>query len=189
MIIHNRKKRREFYQEQKAMHASAIENARKKIESGIATEEDVKFITMEDAHAAEIAAAAKAKAEKKGVFTKSKEWLFSGLKKEEEGDDVGTSERRLGYEALSEEDDGLGERESDIVRAIEEKKMGIADKAKKAFEKEKENQRTGGPLDRLGHQPKTIEAKSNKTEEEQPTSRGWGSWTSWPAWTSYMSRR
>jgi len=173
MMIHNRKKRREFFQEQKALHASAIDNARKKIESGIATEEDIKFITLEDTHAAEVAAAAKAKAEKKGLFTKGKEWLFSGLKKEEEGDDVGTSERRLGYEALSEEDDVLGERESDIVRAIEEKKMAIADKAKGAFEKEKELQRTGGPLDRLGTQP-------NKTEEEQPKSGGW---------TSFMSRR
>ena len=77
--------------------------------------------------------APRAKKDKKGIFTRGKEWLFSGLKNEEEGEDVGSSERRLGYEALSEEDDSLGERESDIVRAIEDKKLAISAKARQAF--------------------------------------------------------
>ena len=179
-MIHNRRKKAEFFQQQKVQHASAIESARYKIQHGTATEEDIKFIQLEDAHAAEIEAKARAKAEKKenSVFNRGKRWLFSGLKKEEEGDDVGTSENRLGYEALSEEDEALGERDSDIVRAIEdkiqEKKLGIADKAKQAFDKEKERERTGGYLDRIG-------TASNKDGEQpklgdQPESRGWFSW-------------
>ena len=75
----------------------------------------------------------------------------------------------MGYEALSEEDDSLGERESDIVRAIEEKKLAIAAKAKQAFAEEKERQRTGGPLDRLG-----METEGNTVEP--PKGGGWTSW-------------
>ncbi|EKD15957.1 uncharacterized protein L3040_003185 [Drepanopeziza brunnea f. sp. 'multigermtubi'] len=171
MMIYNRRKRAQFFEEQKAIHANAIFNAKRAIASGTATEEDIKFIKREEEHAAKLEEIARAKAEKKGIFKKSKEWLFSGLKKEEEGDDVGTSERRLGYESLSEEDDTLGERESSIVRALEEKKMDIADKARDAFAQERENQRTGGPLDRVG-------TKANG--DEQPKSGGW---------TSFLGRR
>ncbi|TVY27337.1 hypothetical protein LHYA1_G002985 [Lachnellula hyalina] len=168
MMVYNRKKRAEFFAEQKAQHASAIENARLKVQTGSANEEDIRFLALADAHAAEIEAKARAKAEN-SIFNKGKQFLFSGLKREEGGDEVGTGENRLGYEGLSEEDDVMGERESDIVRAIEEKKMGIADKAKHAFENEKERQRSGGPLDRIG-------AASNKNGDEQPKSNGWFSW-------------
>lgn len=167
MMIHNRRKRAEFYAEQKALKDSAIYTAKAAISSGIATEEQLAFINREEEHQAQLDAAEKAKREKRGVFARGKEWLFSGLKREEEGEDVGSSERRLGYEALSEEDDSLGERESDIVRAIEEKKMAITAKAKQAFTEEKERQRTGGQLDRLGTAPEG---------EESPKSGGWTSW-------------
>jgi Cytochrome oxidase c assembly len=168
MMLYNRRKRAEFYQEQKALKENAIQSARLAIASGEASEEQIKFIQREDEHDTQLTAAAKAKAGKKGIFKTGKEWLFSGLKNEEEGEDVGTSERRLWYEALSEEDDSLGERESDIVRAIEEKKMAIAAKAKQAFADEKERQRSGGPLDRLG-----IES-----DGEAPKSGGLSSWIS-----------
>jgi hypothetical protein len=165
MMIYNRRKRAEFYQEQKALKENAIRSARLAIVAGEASEEQIQFIRREEEHDAQLEAV-KAK---KGIFKKGKEWLFSGLKKEEEGEDVGSSERRLGYEALSEEDDSLGARESDIVRAIEDKKMAIAAKAKLAFAEEKERQRTGGPLDRLG-----TEAEGNTVEP--PKSGGWTSW-------------
>ncbi|PVH87260.1 hypothetical protein DL98DRAFT_510123 [Cadophora sp. DSE1049] len=171
MMIYNRKKRAQFFEEQKAIRANAIYKARQAIEAGTATEEDIKFISLEDEHAARIEALARAKKEKKGIFKRGKEWLFSGLKNEEEGEDVGSSERRLGYEALSEEDDALGERESDIVRAIEEKKLAISAKAKQAFADEKERQRKGGPLDRLG---------TKFEDEDQPKST---------SWTSFLGRR
>jgi hypothetical protein len=169
MMIYNRRKRAEFYQEQKALKENAIRSARLAISMGKASEEQVDFIRREEEHEAQLNAAAKAKAAKKGIFKKGKEWLFSGLKNEEEGEDVGSSERRLGYEALSEEDDSFGERESDIVRAIEEKKMAISTKAKQAFAEEKERQRSGGSLDRLG-----LESEGH--DAEPPKSGGWTSW-------------
>ncbi|KAK0644197.1 cytochrome oxidase c assembly-domain-containing protein [Cercophora newfieldiana] len=88
-------------------------------------------------------------------------WMTSSLKKEEEGDDVMSNQRRLGYESLSEEDDSTGVRDSDLVRAVESKQALIREKAHEAFEKEKENQRTGGPLDRVG------------LDEEKPKKKGW----------------
>ena len=87
-----------------------------------------------------------------------KEWWFSSLKKQEEGDDVGSSERRLGWDSLSEEDDGAGIRESDIVRAVEDKAEYLKLKAKQAFESEREKQRKGGALDQVGLDKKPSEA-------------------------------
>jgi hypothetical protein len=173
MMIYNRRKRAEFYEEQKALKENAVRAAHLAIAAGVASEDQINFIRREEEHDAQLETAAKAAAAKKRIFKKGKEWLFSGLKNEEEGEDVGSSERRLGYEALSEEDDSLGERESDIVRAIEEKKMAIAGKAKKAFAEEKERQRSGGPLDRLGTEIEGENGEPSKT----------GGWTSW------MSRR
>lgn len=90
-------------------------------------------------------------------------WMTSSLKKEEEGDDAMSSQRRLGYESLSEEDDGTGVRDSDLVRASEDKEAYLRQKAHEAFEKEKENQRKGGPLDRVGLEE----------EAEKPKKKGW----------------
>jgi hypothetical protein len=94
-----------------------------------------------------------------------KEWAFDSLKREEEGEDAGSSERRLGFESLSEEDEGTGVRESDLVRAVEARKESIADKAKAAFGKEKERQRRGGELDQLGLDKTKLE------EEPKPAKR------------------
>ncbi|TGO35671.1 hypothetical protein BHYA_0150g00180 [Botrytis hyacinthi] len=170
MMVYNRKKRAEFYAEQKFKYAMALESAQTAAASGTATESQIEFLNREKEREQKVKIAEEAKKKAPGAWKKSKDWLFSGLKKEEEGDDVGTSERRLGYEALSEEDDNLGERESDVLRAIEEKKMAIQNKAKSAFEAEKERQRNGGPLDRIG----------TDGEEQKPKSGGW---------TSFMIRK
>jgi hypothetical protein len=73
-------------------------------------------------------------------------WLTANLKREEEGtaDDASSPmspHRRLGYESLSEEDGVV--RDSDLARAV-------GAKAQAALERERERQRKGGPLDRVG---------------------------------------
>lgn len=173
MIVYNRKKRAQFYSEQKAIHESALHNARQAIASGTATEAQINFINMEDEYRAKVEEFKNKKAGP-GPIAKAKTWLFSGLKKEEEGEDVGSSERRLGYEALSEEDDAMGERESDIVRALEDKKLAFQEKTKQAFAKEREAERTGGPLDRLGTNTETSAVLA--APEGQPKSKSWSSW-------------
>ncbi|CAK7232912.1 hypothetical protein SEUCBS140593_008423 [Sporothrix eucalyptigena] len=84
-------------------------------------------------------------------------WFSSTLSREEEGESAGSSQRRLGYESLCEEDDAQGLRESDVVRALEQKQkaaqaayQAVTERAQAALEREKANQREGGPLDRLG---------------------------------------
>jgi hypothetical protein len=95
-------------------------------------------------------------------------WLTSNLKREEEGDTVMSPQPRLGWESLSEEDDGKGVRDSDLVRAV-------GAKAQAAFEKEKENQRKGGPLDRVG----VAEGAKGEVQteagagEQQGKKKGW----------------
>ncbi|KAK4133717.1 hypothetical protein BT67DRAFT_462798 [Trichocladium antarcticum] len=110
-------------------------------------------------------------------------WLTSNLKKEEEGTEPMTSQRRLGWESLSEEDDVSGMRESDMVRAAEDKQAYLRAKAHAAFEHEKEKQRTGGPLDQLGlkgreHEKVAAAAAAAATaavagQEETPKKKGW----------------
>ncbi|KAK3316557.1 cytochrome oxidase c assembly-domain-containing protein [Apodospora peruviana] len=110
------------------------------------------------------------KKEKQGLWA----WMTSSLKREEEGEDEGTSERRLGYESLSEEDDRSGVRDSDLVRALEEKQAYLRDKAHSAFEKEKENERKGGPLDRVGlDDGQQMEGGRSSDEVEKPKKKGW----------------
>lgn len=74
-------------------------------------------------------------------------WFSSSLGKAEEPEDA---TKRFGWESLSGEDDGAGVRDSDIVRAVEDKQAYMREKAHAAFEREKERERTGGPLDRVG---------------------------------------
>ncbi|KAM7190244.1 Cytochrome oxidase c assembly domain containing protein [Rhypophila sp. PSN 637] len=135
--------------------------------------EDSSATTRETAKSAVAAAEEKAEAAGKGLWA----WMTASLKKEEEGDDVGSPQRRLGWESLSEEDDGAGVRDSDLVRAVEgygaEKKQSLATKAHVAFEKEKENQRKGGPLDHVGLKE---EGGGEKTVEDAEKTKKKGGW-------------
>lgn len=174
MMVYNRRKRAQFFEEQKGLHAAAIHRARAAIEQGSASEEDIEFMRREDEEAARIERSNAEKAAKKGVFARSREWLFYGLKKDEEGEDE-SNDRTIGPASLSREDDGLGVRGSDIVRAIEDKKEKVGDKVRNAFAEEKERQRRGGTLDRLGTPATEITA----SEDDRPKSGGW---------TSFMGR-
>lgn len=173
-MIYNRKKRNEFFVEQKAKHQAAIHDARLAINNGIATEDQIAFITREEEEEARLAKLKQKKS--KGIFKSAKTYLFAGLRKDEQGEDIGTSEARLGYESMSEEDDSLGERESDVVRAIEDKNLAIQNKARQAFAEEKTRERNGGPLDRIGASPNDTDARSG---EEPPRT----------SWTSFFTRR
>jgi hypothetical protein len=171
MMIFNRRKRAEFFAQQKFKYDMALEQAREAQALGTASEAQLEFLNKERAHQENLKQWEEER-KKKGIWARSKAWLFEGMKKEEEGEDVGTSERRLGYESLSEEDDTWGERESDVVRALEDKKFGLQEKARKAFEAEKERERNGGPLDRIG----TDKERSASEQEDAHKSSSWTSW-------------
>ncbi len=173
MIIWNRKKKAQYFAEQKALQEQVLWEARKAIKNGNASEQQITLVQDVDRSQAE--KQAKETAKKTGVLARAKQLIFSDLKKEEEGEDFGTSQARLGYEATNEEDDYLGERESDIIRAIEEKKLQMVEKAKKAFDKEKSLHKEGGPLDRIGNESATS-ATPNAADSQ--SGKGWFSFLS-----------
>ncbi|KAK3682301.1 cytochrome oxidase c assembly-domain-containing protein [Podospora appendiculata] len=195
MMMYNKKRKAEFIEAQKRLEADSLDAARLAYMTGKATDEQIALVeeVMEQERKAgrvgtghssifsklppvlavpsaetpkvSVAAAwpsSTTAAEEASTGAKPKSglwnWMTSSLKKEEEGDDFGTSEHRLGFESLSEEDDSTGVRDSDMVRAVE-------DKAREAFQKEKENQKKGGPLDRVG-----LDAKP---AAEEPKKKGW----------------
>lgn len=192
MIRYNKKRKIEFIEAQKKLEADSLEAARLAYMTGKATEEQIALVEeamerengtqtgslfsripsalsqprpMDDGSAAveRVTEAAKwpsSQQEEGEKRTGLWAWMTSSLKKEEEGEETMSSQRRLGYESLSEEDDGTGVRDSDLVRSVESK---IREKAHQAFEKEKENERKGGPLDQIG-------LDQNK---EQPKKKGW----------------
>ena len=166
MIIYNRKKRAQFYEEQKALHQNAIYKAQQSIAAGTATEAELEFIQREKDHDAYLAEKAGEKAAKKGFFRRSKEWLFSGLSNE---DEAVTERPPLAQTFVKEEMHRGQERTSEVVRSLESKKDQLQDKAKQAFAEEKERQRLGGPLDRLAD-------STSAANKEQPKSGGWISW-------------
>lgn len=196
MMTYNTKRKAEFIEAQKKMEADSLDAARLAYMTGKATQEQIELVeeAIEREHAAghstgssiftkmptaiskpsQTAAAATQKVTEAASWPSTTEpaestedekktglwaWMTSSLKKEEEGEEVGSSQRRLGWDSLSEEDEAAGVRESDLVRAVE-------GKAHAAFEREKENQREGGPLDRVGLE--------GKFEDEQKTKKkGW----------------
>jgi hypothetical protein len=174
MLRYNRARRAEWVVAQKQLEADELASARLAYLKGSATEEQIELVEEANREAeakgtklppllaapttrthfeehvkpafegsSEAAdSSASTKKTGKGIMG-----VFSGiLGREEQGEDFGSSQERLGYESLSEEDDSTGVRDSDLVRSIEAK-------AHKAWEKEKENQRRGGDLDHLGLEP------------------------------------
>lgn len=169
MIIHNRTKRAQYFAQRKAQEEAALYEARQAIQNGTADERQFEFIKLRDEEDARIAKSRAEISEKKGVFTRTKEWMFSGLKKDEQAHNLGSNEVPNGGGS-----DGLKKGEQ-FLGTIEESKNVIAAKAKQAFTDGKERQKMGGPLDRLG----TSETM-DKPLDEPPKSGGW---------TSFMSRR
>lgn len=184
MLRYNRARRAEWIEAQKGLEADELATARLAYLKGEATEEQI--LLVEEANRAAEARGEKLppllsapttrthfeehvkpalEGEKTAEPSKGKGMfgIFSGmLGRQEQGDDVGSSQERLGYESLSEEDDSAGMRESDLIRSIETK-------AKEAWDKEIENQRKGGSLDHIGLEPAGAQASSGKKS-------GWWPW-------------
>ncbi len=210
MIIYNRKKKREYFAEQKAIAMAELHAAQDALAAGKATEAQFEILIREGklpasatsnaaagarhipksitestdfkkAQDAANMAASTIKEETKGAWATAKSWVFAGLKKEEDQADP-TS--RLGYEGTSEDDDVMGIRSSDIAKAVADRKTELEQKAKKVLEEEKQRQLDGGPLDRLAtkeqRDPGVGEVRDGAVG--QPTKQGGG-------WTSFMTNK
>ncbi|ORY61658.1 uncharacterized protein BCR38DRAFT_411512 [Pseudomassariella vexata] len=179
MMIYNRKRRDEFFTLQKQLQADSLEAARLAYMSGTASPEQISLVEDATAKAKssgvsmpallgtpQSAAAPAGRAgptaerttrpgeamtessvnaadeepQKKRGF---KDWLFSGLKKE---DSVAAAL------SFSDEEAAASGREdrAGVVQAVGQQKDALTDKAKAAFDAERDNQKRGGPLDQVG---------------------------------------
>jgi hypothetical protein len=114
-------------------------------------------LTAEHAQSEAFTSPAKDKKTKKGGFGS---WLFSGLAKEEGGNDVETSHPRLRSGSRRDENDNRpGVRDSAFTHAGHDGKDDLRQKARAAFGKEKEDQHKG--------------ALEGDQQPDKPSRKGW----------------
>ncbi|KAI9796988.1 MAG: hypothetical protein M1835_002511 [Candelina submexicana] len=166
MILYNRRQRRDFFAKQKALHAKVLTTAREAAAQGIADEDQM--LLLNRVRAAE--EAEQARLAKKGIWKRTKAWLYSGLKTEEDGSSSRENLAAVGNEAwkenASESNDVTGDKLG-ILKAVKEKrKEGVEPETVDAPSPAPEPR--GGPLDKLAN-------------GEPPTAKG--------GWTGFVTRR
>ncbi|KAL3424206.1 hypothetical protein PVAG01_03487 [Phlyctema vagabunda] len=154
MMIYNRKKRAEFYAQEKATRENAIEKAKLAISHGTASQDDIEFIEREETYRQYM----EERINKPGLWKRSTQWLFSSLKKDDEISGESSTKKASG-------DATAGSAEGSVLKALEDKKNVAEGKITQAISAEKNRQRTGGPLDRLG----------SSDDENTPKAGGWTS--------------
>jgi len=196
MMIHNRRKRREYFTQQKALHDAAVYEAQTALRHGTANAEQLALIENEEMtrRVVEARESEKLHGANDGVFARTKSWLFEGLKREDGA--VGTDAREEEEEGVArrtehedrmrmmaagmgtapgEESEGMSGmgRESAVLRAVEEQNVGVRGKMEGAMKREGERERNGGMLDQLG--------TGGGSGGETPKQGG--------GWMGFMSRR
>jgi hypothetical protein len=163
MLVHNRRKRNEWLLVQGELHRRELEAANDALAAGTANEDQMLLINRERARAE----ADREKLNKKGVFVRAKEALFSGMDKEEKKG--GT----LGLLADGQKgESNLGE---GVLRAVEDTVRGGKERLAEGKDglKTEIRQHTparpavGGPLDELAQRAASDASSSTK------------SWTDW----------
>ncbi|KAI1108737.1 hypothetical protein F5Y14DRAFT_61715 [Nemania sp. NC0429] len=186
MMMHNRKRRNEFFALQKQLHEDSLEAARLAYMTGTATEQQIALVEDATARAKETGVALPsilsvpqraapaagrestpeseagagntegAEGPKAGGITG---WLFGGLKKEEVSDDdavLSPADDR--WRTTSTNAAASATATATTSSPTDDVAGALRDKAKVAFEQERENQQNGGPLDQLGQKPATPRA-------------------------------
>ncbi|KAI1373189.1 hypothetical protein F4677DRAFT_232287 [Hypoxylon crocopeplum] len=193
MMVYNRKRRNEFFALQKQLRADSLEAARLAYMTGTASEDQVVMVEEAEAKArhsgvslppllsapraaappvvegversawpgeamveSSMSGADEVEQPKKKGFAG---WLFGGLKKEE------MREESLNFDDEVAAATSAPLSRSSIAKTVDESQQVLKDKAKAAFEQERENQRKGGPLDQVGLGEKPSSSESKK--------RGW----------------
>lgn len=174
MMRHNRKRQAEFIEAQRKMAADSLEAARLAYMRGEANEEQIALV--EDAQA---------RAEGQGFQLPS---ILSAPTPIRPNADVKTAEQSTAPEEgnsskilnmlpfWGKKDGGKDAAEAETKekkpqRTFEEK-QAMLEQARAAFEKEKEDEQVGGPLDRLGNTA-TSEDSTQPKQTEQPKKKGW----------------
>lgn len=165
MLMHNRRKRAEWLADQQAQHRIKLDEARRLLASGQKITEDQMLLINQERAAWE---AANAQKQKKGLFAKAKEAVFSSVPEEE------TKGGKM-----------MHQQEGGVVRAVEEKvaetkRLAVQGKEKveegleqvnakagEMLEKRPMTVIVGGPLD---HEAQAV------TDAVKQKSKSWTDW-------------
>jgi len=184
-MIYNRRKRAEYFAEQKALLRSAQEAEQL---GAPLTPAQLDVLAQEAAADAAIKAAKGISTstdspdtieKRPGVLTRSRDWLFSGLKKDDAATEGADSDKTFADEVSSQFQKPNGGQGSEILRAVDEKKKAIGTEAQSLFEDEKQRQRTGGLLDRLGTDSAPVASAAAAMSGKEPTKSGNSGWFSY----------
>lgn len=176
MLRYNRKRKAEFIEAQRQMGADSLEAARLAYMRGDATEDQISLVEEANSRAGpaggegfklpSILSAPKPIAREDEAPAQSEQAAGSATSGEKK------SSGFFGWFSSSGTGgDSAAPGSKDPPRTLEDKQEMLR-KAREAFEKERENQRTGGPLDRLGTQDAAA-APAQPTGTEQPKKKGW----------------
>lgn len=175
MLRYNRKRKAEFIEAQRRMSADSLEAARLAYMRGDASDEQISLVEEANARAGgaggdfklpSILSTPKPIRRDEEVSGSGEQAAASGAS----GTGEGKSSGLFGwFSSKKPAQDGTGG--SEAPRSLEDK-QDMLRKAREAFEKEKETQRSGGPLDRLGIEEPTASQTQTK-EAEQPKKKGW----------------
>lgn len=157
MLMHNRRRRNEFFAEKRAQSTRELAEARAMQAEGRATEDQILLINRDRA-------AQEAEAEKSnrpGVFKRATGWLLGGVSSEEQKGGrlgSGSSQETVAEQMLGDQED------KGVLKAVEER----IEAHRRTGEKFEETLRPlGGPLDRQADRAATAAADVGR------------SWTSW----------
>ncbi|KKY39075.1 hypothetical protein UCDDA912_g00877 [Diaporthe ampelina] len=177
MLRYNRKRKAEFIEAQRRMSADSLEAARLAYMRGDASDEQISLVEEANARAGgaggdfklpSILSAPKPIRRDEEASVPAEQAAASAAGSAASGE--AKSSGLFGwFSSKKPAQDPTGS--SDAPRSLEDK-QDMLRKAREAFEKEKETQRSGGPLDRLGIEDSTASQTQTK-EAEQPKKKGW----------------
>ncbi|ROW08468.1 hypothetical protein VMCG_03216 [Cytospora schulzeri] len=183
MLRYNRKRKAEFLEAQRQMSADSLEAARLAYMRGDATEDQISLVEEANSRAGpaggegfklpSILSAPKPITREEEVAAQSEQAAAAGAAAAAES---APSEKKSSgffgwFSSSGAGGDSTASGNRDAPRTLEDK-QDMLRKAREAFEKEKENQRSGGPLDRVGTQDATT-APIQSSGAEQPKKKGW----------------
>lgn len=165
---YNRRKKQEYFTEKRAAYAAGLIVSRRAIEAGTANQAQKDLVAFDDEETARLERLQAEKLAAKGSWGRGiKDFLFGGLKEEEDRRALTSLVQELVHEVTPEEEKKEGsEEESPSFMASKVDEIG--ERAKASMTHEKSNQERGGPLDHLGAQA-----------TQHPDTKSTQSWTSW----------
>lgn len=169
MLRYNRARKIEFFEAQKKMSAESLEAARLAYMRGDATDEQMSLVEEANARPEGFQLPSILSAPKPITRTTNEEAVTTELGPTNQPEENKSRLWGLFSSGSKKEGQDTATSTPDEKQSISlEEKRTMLENARAAFEQEKENQRKGGPLDRIGTEDLTAPKSA-----EQPKKKGW----------------